>query len=332
MVELTRARLHELYYYMRLTRALEERLELLFRQGKVVGGLYRSLGQEGESVGAAYALEEGDYLAPAIRNLGAMLVRGVTPAQMLCQYMGRACAPGGGKDNTTHFHDHELGFIGPISPLGTNVCVLDGVGLAFRLRGRDRVALVFLGDGGSRTGAAHEGLCLAAAQRLPLVVVVENNGWSFGTRTSEVTALETLADMAVGYGVVGASVDGNDVLAVYGVVREAVERARAGQGMTLIEAVTYRLSGHAQHDAQTYVPGEELQAWRRRDPIARFVERLKDEGHASAEEIDSVDARVESELDEAVDQAAASPYPAPEQSLAGVYAGIEQPLPWYREL
>lgn len=332
MAGLTRAELHELYYYMRLTRSLEERLEYLFRQGRIAGGLYRSLGQEGESVGAAYALEDGDYLSPAIRNLGAMLVRRVTPRQIFCQYMGRSCAPSRGKDNTTHFHDHDIGFIGPVSPLGTMVCVMDGVALAFKRRGKDRVGLAFLGDGGSRTGAAHEGISFAAARGLPLIVVVENNGWAFGTRTSEETALEELAAMADGYGVPGVRVDGNDVLAVYEATLGAVRRARAGDGMTLIEVVTYRMKGHAQHDSQSYVPGEELAKWRERDPIDRYVDWLATAGHATAEKLSAIDDGIRAELDEAMEEALASPDPDAKESLAGVYAGASEPVPWYRRL
>jgi pyruvate dehydrogenase E1 component alpha subunit/2-oxoisovalerate dehydrogenase E1 component alpha subunit len=332
MAGLTRAEFHELYYYMRLTRSLEERLEYLFRQGRIAGGLYRSLGQEGESVGAAYALEDGDYLSPAIRNLGAMLVRGVTPLQMFCQYMGRSCAPSKGKDNTTHFHDHDIGFIGPVSPLGTMVCVMDGVALAFQRQGKDRVGLTFLGDGGSRTGAAHEGISFAAARGLPVIVVVENNGWAFGTRTSEETALEELAAMAEGYGVAGERVDGNDVLAVYEATRAAVRRARSGSGMTLIEVVTYRMKGHAQHDSQSYVPEEELAEWRAQDPIDRYVEWLVSDGHATAEDLSGIDDGIGAELDEAMEEALASPEPDPAESLAEVYAGAGAPAPWYRRL
>ncbi len=332
MSKLDRSQLHELYYYMKLTRSLEERLELLFRQGRLVGGLYRSLGQEAESVGAAYALGPDDWFSPAIRNLGALLARGVRPVTVLLQYMGRRDGPTSGKDNTTHFHDRELGFVGPISPLGTMLSVLAGVALSFKMRGERKVALAFLGDGASRTGAAHEGINLAAVQRLPLVLVVENNGWAFATRTSEQTALENLVEMAKGYGVHGAQVDGNDVLAVYGAAKEAVERGRAGGGMTLIEVKTYRMKGHAQHDVQKYVPQEELEEWRARDPIDRYLKHLREGGQANEEEIGEIDRRIEAELDGAVEQALASPHPDPEVTLVDVYAHGPQPPAWARTL
>lgn len=332
MTDLSRERLHELYYYMRLTRSLEERLERLFKQGKIVGGLYRSLGQEGESVGAAYALGEGDWLGPAIRNLGALLVRGVTPEEMLLQYMGRGRAPTGGRDNTTHFSDPARGLVGPISPLGTMICVLDGVGLSFRMRREPQVVMTFMGDGGSRTGASHEGINFAAVRRLPFVLIAEDNGWAFGTRTSEEMAIPDMVEMAAGYGVHGEKVDGNDVLAVYHVAREAVQRARAGGGMTIVEVKTYRMKGHAQHDAQTYVPAEELEAWRARDPIDRYLAYLRNGGLASDDDLAAIDARVESEVDRAAESAEAAPMPDPEAALADVYAGGPQPPPWARTL
>ncbi len=317
---------------MRLTRSFEERLELMFRQGRVPGGLYRSLGQEAQSVGAAYALESGDWFAPAIRNLGAMLARGIPLPDLFAQYMGRAAAPGAGRDNTTHFHDRARGFVGPISPLGDTLCVLAGVALGFKLRGEPRVALTFIGDGGTRTGAAHEGINFAAAQHLPLVVLVEHNGWAFATRTEEETALGELVRMAAGYGVPGQRVDGNDVLAVYRATRPAVERARRGEGMSLIEVRTYRMAGHAQHDAQSYVPSDELEAWRARDPIDRYVRYLKEEGLATGEELDEIDRRVEAELDQALEEALSEPLPDPETALTGTFAGSAGRRVWTKEL
>ncbi len=332
MSELNRLQHHELYYYMRLTRALEERLELLFLQGKVVGGFYHSRGQEAQSVGAAYALGPDDWFSPAIRNVGALLVRGIPLASLLRQFTGRQGAPTGGKDNITHFNDRERGYIGPISPLGTTLCVLAGVALSFKLRGERRVALTFLGDGATRTGAAHEGINFAAVRRLPFVVVVEHNGWAFATRTSEQTAQESLVEMAKAYGVHGAQVDGNDVLAVFGASKQAVERAREGGGMTIIEVKTYRMKDHAQHDVQSYVPREELETWQGRDPIDRYVSYLRENGLAADQEVAELDRRVKAELDEAMEQALASPLPEPAVTLAGVFGVGPQPSPWARTL
>lgn len=332
MTDLSKTQLLDLYYYMRLTRSLEERFETLFKQGKIVGGLYRSLGQEAQSVGSAYALEDGDWLAPAIRNLGSLLVRGVSPKEMLLQYMARRDAPTGGKDNTTHFGDFDRWLIGPISPLGATLCVMGGIALGIKMRGGSGVVLTYIGDGGSRTGAAHEGINFAAVQHLPFIVLLEHNRWAFATRYEEEMAAEHMIDMAVGYGVRGEQVDGNDVIAVYEATRRAVEHARRGGGMSLIEVETYRRLGHAQHDPQTYVPSEELEYWERRDPIDGYVGLLKQKGHASDADLQRIDRRVQEELDAAVQAVEVSPPPEAETALEGVYAGVTQEKPWTRTL
>src|SRR6266480_2182857 len=245
---LTRDQLLALYYWMRLTRTLEERLVAMYRQTKVVGGLFRSLGQEADSVGSAYALERRDILSPLIRNLGSMLVKGATPVEILKQYMAKGDSPTRGRELNIHFGDTERGFIGQISPLGDMVPVMAGVTLTFKLRGEDRVGLVYVGDGATSTGASHEGINFAAVQHCPLVIVVENNGYAYSTPLSKQTAARQLVDKAIGYGIAGDQADGNDVIATYEVTKRAVDRARSGGGVTLIELITYRRKGHAEHD------------------------------------------------------------------------------------
>ncbi len=248
---LTRDQLLEIDYYLRLTRALEERLVALFRQAKVIGGLYRSLGQEGESVAAAYALDykQGDVVQPLIRNLGSMLVAGAKPADIIKQYMAKGDSPTRGRELNIHFgHPARDGFIGQISMLGDMIPVMAGIALAGRMQKKSLVTLAFIGDGGSSTGAFWEGLNFATVQRLPMVVVVENNAYAYSTPTSKQTAAKSLADKAVGVGCEGETVDGNDVLAVYEATKRAVDRARSGGGVTLLEVVTFRLKGHAEHD------------------------------------------------------------------------------------
>src|SRR3954465_10994470 len=274
---LTRDQLLELYYYMRLTRSLEERLVNLYRQTKVVGGLFRSLGQEADAVGSAYALDrsKGDVLSPLIRNLGSMLVQGATPLEILRQYMAKGDSPTRGRELNIHFGDTARGFIGQISHLGDMVPVMAGVTLSFKLRNEPRVGLVYVGDGATSTGAFHEGINFAAVQRCPLVVIVENNGYAYSTPTSRQCAAERLADKAAGYGIPGVRADGNDVLATYEVTRQAVDRARSGGGVTLIELITYRRKGHAEHDNQSYVPAGEIDRWaRENDPLDRYVTEL----------------------------------------------------------
>jgi pyruvate dehydrogenase E1 component alpha subunit/2-oxoisovalerate dehydrogenase E1 component alpha subunit len=330
---LSREQLLELYYWMRLTRTLEERLVALYRQTKVVGGLFRSLGQEADAVGSTFALERRDVMSPLIRNLGAMLVKGAKPVEVLKQYMARADSPTRGRELNIHFGDLERGFIGQISPLGDMVPVMAGVTLSFKMRGEDRVGLVYVGDGATSTGAFHEGINFAAVQKCPLVVIVENNGYAYSTPTSKQSAAAQFVDKAIGYGCMGEKADGNDVIAVYGATKRAVDRARAGHGVTLIELMTYRRKGHAEHDNQSYVPAGEIEKWaEENDPITRYIARLTTELGFTQADITAVDERVVQEVDQATDEAEASAFPEPLDALNGVYADppAAEKL-WYRE-
>jgi len=330
---LTRAQKLDLYYWMRMTRSLEERLVALYRQTKVVGGLFRSLGQEADAVGSAYALERRDILSPLIRNLGSMLVKGATPLEILRQYMAKGDSPTRGRELNIHFGDTERGFIGQISPLGDMVPVMAGVTLTFRMRGQDRVGLVYVGDGATSTGAFHEGINFAAVQRLPLVVIVENNGYAYSTPIEKQTAARQFVDKAIGYGIPGLQADGNDVLAVYDVTKQAVDYARAGGGVTLVELMTYRRKGHAEHDNQSYVPAGEIDRWAaENDPLDRYLVVMREALGATDAEIAAIDARVTAEIDAATDEAEKSPPPLPLDALVGIYADppSERPL-WFRD-
>jgi pyruvate dehydrogenase E1 component alpha subunit/2-oxoisovalerate dehydrogenase E1 component alpha subunit len=330
---LTRDQLLELYYWMRLTRTLEERLVALYRQTKVVGGLFRSLGQEADAVGSAFALRRTDVLSPLIRNLGSMLVKGATPVEILRQYMAKGNSPTRGRELNIHFGDTERGFIGQISPLGDMVPVMAGVTLSFKMRGQDRVGLVYVGDGATSTGAFHEGINFAAVQRCPLVIVVENNGYAYSTPTSKQTLARQFVDKAIGYGIPGEQADGNDVIASYEVTKRAVDRARRGEGVSLVELMTYRRKGHAEHDNQSYVPEGEIERWAaENDPIDRYERRLTTELAVDATELRAIDDRVRAEVDEATEVAEASAAPEPLDALTGIYADppAEQPL-WFRQ-
>jgi len=316
---------------MLLIRGLEDRLEVLLKQGHLVGSVYRSLGQEATAVGSAFALGPGDWLAPSIRDMGALFVRGLDVRDMLRQYTARGTSLCAGKDNITHFTVPELGLLGPVSPLGTQLCVLNGVALAFKQRRQPNVCMTYQGDGASRTGASHEGFALAAALGLPIVVWLEHNRWAFGTRSSRQSAVGDWLDAAAMYGVPAESVDGNDVVAVHGASRTAVDRARAGGGMTILVAETYRMHGHAQHDAQKYVPAEELEEWRHRDPIDRCEAALREMGEAEAE-LAAIRSSVAGELDGAIDDVLSEPAPEAEDARTRVYASAEldAPVPWTR--
>lgn len=334
---LTRDQLLEIYRYLRLTRTLEERLTALYRQSKVVGGLFRSLGQEGESVASAYALRRGlheDFLSPLIRNLGSMLVMGAEPVQILRQYLAKATSPTGGRELNIHFGDLERGFLGQISHLGDMIPVMAGIALSFKMRGEPRVALVYIGDGGMSAGTFHEGLNFAAVQRLPLVVIGEYNHWAYSTPPDRQFAVENLSDRVKGYGIATASVDGNDVLAVYETTRTAVERARRGDGTQFVEVKTYRRKGHAEHDDQRYVPPGEIERWAsENDPIDRYEQRLLGSAWATDAELRAIADGVRTEIDAAVDACLDDPAPRGETALPNVFATpATTPPHWYRSV
>ncbi len=310
----------ELYRYLKLTRLVEERLVNLYRQTKVVGGVFRSLGQEATAVGTAYALQPQDFITPLIRDLGAVLVKGIRPREIFAQYMAKAWGPSGGRDLNIHFGDMSKGFIGPISHLGDMIPVMTGVLLGGRMQKKDIVALAYIGDGGMSTGAFHEGLNFAAVQRLPLIVIAEYNFYAYSTPTSKQTAVKDLAEKAAGYGIPGHIVDGNDIIACYEVTREAADFARGGGGAVLIEAKTYRRKGHAEHDDQRYVPAEEIEYWEKNnDPVDRYERYLIERSFATREKLDEITAAINRELDEDVAWAESSPMPDSVQAAYGVF-------------
>jgi len=317
---LTREQYLDLYYFMRLNRELEEQMARLFRQNKILGGLYSSLGQEAISVGSAYALGPGDWMAPMIRNIGALLVRGYAPRDVLTQHMARFTSPTQGKDGTSHFGDlHKRHVVAPISMLGDLIPVMTGVAMAGRYLGQKIVAMTWIGDGGTSTGVFHEGLNLAAVQKAPLVLIVENNQWAYSTPVERQVPLENLADRAKAYGIKSAIVDGNDVVAVERTTREAIAHARAGNGPVLIEAKTMRMRGHAQHDSPDYVPKEMFELWKQRDPIARQEKFLSENKLWDAKIKKEIDARVAREIEADLEFAENSPFPPPELAAQGVY-------------
>jgi len=329
------------YRLMRANRTLEERLTACYRQGKITGGYYRSLGQEATSVGSALALGATDIMAPMLRNLGSLLVRGVRARDIAANYLARASGPTGGKDNVVHFGtvdgegnftmDERGGVVSCISPLGNLVSVLGGMVLGARLQGRDTVAMTWAGDGSISTGEFHEGMNFVCALRLPMVVIVENNGWAYSTPVAKQTLLTDLADRALAYGCPGEIVDGQDVEAVLEVSRRAVARARAGQGPTLIEAKTFRMKGHVEHDDQRYVDETDLAVGRARDPLERYTRTLLDQGVTTAAQLESIDAEVAGEIDAEVAEAEAMPLSDdPRIVYEGIYGDAEAAA-WVRK-
>jgi len=318
--QLTREQHLDLYYFMQLDRQLEERLVRLHRQNKIIGGVYSSLGQEAISVGTAYALEKRDWLAPMIRNIGALMVKGFKPRDIFTQHMGKYTSPTQGKDGASHFGDlKDRHVVSPISMLGDLIPVMTGVAMAGRYLGQKIVAMTWIGDGGSSTGVFHEGLNFAAVQRAPFVLVIENNQWAYSTPVSRHVPIRDLANRAAAYGITGVIADGNDVLAVYQAAKSAVDQCRAGRGPVLIELKTMRMKGHAQHDGAEYVPKEMLEFWKTQDPIERYQRYLSEHNLWDEKTKSEIDARINRELDEDQKFAEESPMPPPELAEQGVY-------------
>lgn len=317
---LSRDDLVAMFYYMQLTRSLEDRVRNLYLQGKLAGAVYRSMGQEGTAVASAYALEEGDYIAPLIRDLGASVVRGVPLDRIFAQWLGRVTGPSQGRDGNLHFGYIDRGVLAPISMLGATIPLCAGVALAIKNQRRPHVALAYIGDGGTNTGDFHEGLNMAATLRLPMVVIVENNGFAYSTPTRKQFAVQDLATRASAYGIPGLVVNGNDVEEVYTATRDSAERARRGRGPTLIEAKTFRMRGHAEHDDAFYVPKELLDEWAAKDPIERVDHLLTRSNSWQRNEKQVILARVKQELDAAVATAEASKTPDPATQTRRVWA------------
>ncbi len=334
---LTVNQLKEMYYFARLARAIEERLVILFRQSQVIGGLYRSLGQEGESVATAYALERTDAVLPLIRNMGALTTMGVRPREIFRQYMAKATSNSGGRDLNIHIvhlpdwigapgapepqHVSQPVIVGPISMLGDSIPVAAGIAMGARMRGRNLVAMAWIGDGATSTGAFHEGINFAAVQKIPLIIVAEDNKYAYSTPIAKQMAIERIDERAASYGIPHQLVDGNDMLAVYDVTKGFVDRARSGGGASLIGVDTMRMQGHAQHDDARYVPKTMIEEWEQKDPLPRFRKVLLDRGAATEKDIDDIDTLTRDYAAMEADLAVKDPMPDPATVTRGVYAG-----------
>jgi TPP-dependent pyruvate/acetoin dehydrogenase alpha subunit len=314
-----------LYRYMLMMRACEERALTLYKQGKVPGSFYDGRGQEAISVGAAWPLRPEDRLCILHRDLGAHLVRGVTPDRYLANYMGRSGGVTGGKDGNMHFGDRALGCVGMVSMLPDMALVANGMALGMKMRREPRVALTFFGEGSTANGQWHEAMNFAGIHRLPVVFVLENNGFAYSTPNELEFAVDPV-ERAHTYGFDGVTVDGNDVEAVLGAVGPAAERARSGGGPTLIECRTMRMHGHGAHDDMSYVPPEMLEEWAQRDPIERYRESLLGDGGFDAGELESIASEVRSYVDECAERALASPMPEQAEAIEGVFAAAWEPL------
>lgn len=305
---------------MVMTRAVEDRMVSMYRSGDLLGSLYTGHWHEAISVGTASALRADDFLAPIHRDLGAHLWRGMDPAQIMASFMGKATSPTGGRDGTLHYGRLDLNIYNLPSHIPDNYPVALGFAFAFQYRDQDGVSLAYCGDGSTSEGNFHESLNIAAAMKLPAIFVVENNQYAYSTPVRMQSAVKDYSVKAQAYGMPGVTVDGTDVLAVHDATSEAVARARAGDGPSLIEGVTMRMHGHAEHDPADYVPRELLEEWQKRDPVALFENVLLEHGIIDEETAGKTRAAARQKAIEARKKALADPLPDPATVEQGVYA------------
>lgn len=319
-----RADLLQMYYYLRLTRSLEDRITALYRQGRIAGGCYTSHGMEAIAVGYASAIERDDVIAPFHRDMGAFLIRGITPGEVLAQYLGKRTGPTKGKDGNVHMGDLKRGVIGFVSHLADNMPVAAGAALAFKIRGEPRVVVAGTGDGGTSRGDFHEAMNFAAVRKLPVVFFCNNNQYAYSTPQRLQMAIQDVADRAKAYGMPGEIVDGNDVAAVYLASKRAAARARGGEGPTFLEFKTMRMHGHSEHDSAKYVPHELLEEWKKKDPILKAEHLLAQLGYGDEGYFHEVGERAKKEIETGLEFAEQSPLPEGREALEGVFATEEE--------
>lgn len=301
-------------------RQFEERVKYLFLEGVMPGTIHQYHGQEAIAVGVCSALREGDIITSTHRPHGHALARGLTVESLMHELFGKTSGCCRGKGGSMHVGDLDKGMLPAIAIVGGGVPIATGMALAFKLRKEPRVAVAFSGDGAVNEGDFHEGVNMGAIWQLPVLYVIENNLYSASTPIAEMTRVKNLADRAPAYGIPGLTIDGNDVLAVYETAREAIDRARAGGGPTMIEALTYRITGHSRRDPCNYQPDEERKRAVENEPVRRYATRLLSEGVATQETLDAIRAGVDEEIEAAVKSAMAAPDPSPEAALEDVFA------------
>jgi pyruvate dehydrogenase E1 component alpha subunit len=305
---------------MLLMREVEDRIERkLYRQGKVVGGVYVGRGQEAIPVGSALVAQADDVLCPTHRDMAVFFVRGVSARRVLAQYMGRMGGLTRGRDGNMHMGDMSAGVVSLISALAATVPVATGIALAMRYKGTNGVTFSYFGDGATSRGDWHEGVNFASVQKLPVVYICNNNQYAYSTPLNLQMACANVADRGSAYNMPAEILDGNDVLAVYEATQRAAEHARSGKGPYMLECKTFRMTGHSAHDAAHYVPKGLFEEWGKLDPIVRLEKRMLDEAWATQEEIDEVHAAINREVDDAVAWAEQSPYPDAASLLDNVY-------------
>ncbi len=308
-----------MYESMYLIRKYEEQIYYLFLEGTMPGSIHQSHGQEACAVGMLYDLRKDDYMASTHRPAGHDLAKGVSLESMMCEMFAKSNGCCSGKGGAMHTGDIDVGVIPANAIVGGNIPIAVGIGLSYKLQKKDNVAISFFGDGASNEGAFHEGLNGAAIWNAPVVFVCENNLYGASTPIKTTCKIENIADRAAAYGMPGEVVDGNDVLAVNEAATRAIERARRGEGPTLLELKTYRISGHSRSDACAYRDDEEEKEWFAKDPIAKFRKQLLEAEVITEEELVALEERIEQQVEDSVEFAMASPDPDPEDALKNVY-------------
>jgi pyruvate dehydrogenase E1 component alpha subunit len=319
-INLTKDKLIEMLQKMLEIRFFEEKVFELYAQNLVPGTIHLYAGEEAVAVGVCSNLRKDDYITSTHRGHGHCLAKGADPKRVMAEILGKKTGYCKGKGGSMHIADFSIGMLGATAVVGAGIPIAAGAGLSIKLRGTDQVVACFFGEGASNQGTFHEGINMAAIWNLPVIFVCENNLYAMGTRQSKVMKIENIADRAVAYGIPGVVVDGNDVSAVYKASHEAVERARRGEGPTLIECKTYRHKGHSRVDPARYRPKEEVEAWLSKDPIKRLKEKLLQTKMLTETEIAKIEKELSAKIDEAVKFALESPYPVPEEALEDVYA------------
>jgi pyruvate dehydrogenase E1 component alpha subunit len=313
----------KLLYYMVMMRELEDRIERkLYRQGKVLGGCYTGRGQEAIPTGSAILSEPEDYICPSHRDMAAFLIRGVTPKEIVAQYLGRVGGLTNGRDGNMHMGCPRRHLLPIISSIGASIPVAGGIALAMKYRGEPHAVINYFGDGATSRGDWHEGLNFASVLKLPIVYLCNNNLYAYSTPLEKQMAVENVADRASAYDMPAEIVDGNDVIAIYEATRRALEHARGGNGPYMIECKTFRISGHSAHDNADYVPDEIKEKWSKRDPILGLQKQMVEKDWASETDFKKMRAGILAEIDEAVDWALEQPYPDPSTVEDNVYEKI----------
>jgi TPP-dependent pyruvate/acetoin dehydrogenase alpha subunit len=311
-----------LYYNMNLVRQVDERCRRLFKQGRFQGTYFSAVGQEATVVGPCYGLRPDDFIGIQHREIGAVITKGLPIKYLMAQLFARKDSPDRGKSHPCHYGWKPMGIVTPASTIAAQTVIVTGSALAWKIQKKDNVAIAFVGEGATSNGVWHEALNFAGVHSLPIVFVVQDNLWAESVPKRLGVPLDNLSERAKAYGFAGVTIDGNDLMACYETSQEAVRKARRGEGPTLIEMKTYRWYGHSEIDPANYRTSEELEMWKKRDPVPRFEKLLMERGVVDEAHKQATLQRIEREIEEAIEFAEKSPHPDPSEIMEDVYAPL----------